>query len=128
MILYVNLSRARKKGSGTPQHSTASKLAVIELKIMFIKFCNKFWIKQVQFLQSRCTSLLLRSKPVQQNCLRFLENFKKLHAPRVNETKVTSRNAFIVIFFVLESGKESKNKEKTLFWDYPWILDLSVNP
>ena len=34
---------------------------------------------------------------------------------RVNETKVTSRNAFIDNFFALESEKEPKNDEKSLF-------------
>ena len=28
-------------------------------------------------MPSRCTSLVLHSKPVQQNCLRFFKNFKK---------------------------------------------------
>ena len=45
----------------------------------------------------------------------------------VNETKVTLRNAFTEILFVLESEKESKNYKKTFFRDYLRILDLSVN-
>ena len=45
----------------------------------------------------------------------------------INEIKVNSRNAFIDNLFALESGEESKNDERTLFWDYPWILDLAVN-
>ena len=51
-----------------------------------------------------------------------------MRALRVNETKVTLRNAFIDNIFALESEKQSKNDERTLFGDYPKILDLSVNP
>ena len=50
-----------------------------------------------------------------------------MHALRVNETKVTSRNAFIVNLFALESEKE-KNEERTFFQDCLQILDLSFNP
>ena len=45
---------------------------------------------------------------------------------RVNQTKVTLKNAFIVNFFALKSEKKSKNEERTLFRDSPRILDLSV--
>ena len=46
----------------------------------------------------------------------FFQKFKKtVRAQRVNETKVTSRNAFIDNFFALESEKESKDDERTLF-------------
>ena len=52
-----------------------------------------------------------------------------MRAVRVNETKVTSRNAFLVNPFALVSEKESKNDndEKTLVQDYLWSLDLSLN-
>ena len=33
--------------------------------------------KNVKFLVSRCITLLVDSKPVQRNCLRFFKNFKK---------------------------------------------------
>ena len=52
-------------------------LSLLERKTKFINFCTKFWIKKVKFLPSKCTSLLLRSKPVQKNCLRFFRNFTK---------------------------------------------------
>ena len=42
-----------------------------------IKVQTKFFIKQVKFLPLRCTSFQVRSKPVQQNCLRPAKNFKK---------------------------------------------------
>ena len=38
-----------------------------------------------------------------------------MSALRVNETKVTSKNVFIVNLFALKSEKEPKNKERTLF-------------
>ena len=44
-------------------------------------------------------------------------------ALKVNETKITSINAFIDNLFALESQKESKNDEKTVFRDFPKILD-----
>ena len=43
----------------------------------------------------------------------------------VNETKFNSRNAFIGNFFALESEKESKNNERTVFRDCQRRL---VNP
>ena len=58
----------------------------------------------------------------------FQKFWKILRALRVNETKVTSRNAFIDNLLALESEKGSKNDERTLFWDYPRIFDLAVNP
>ena len=38
-----------------------------------------------------------------------------MRALRANETKITSRNTFIVKLFALESVKESKNEERTPF-------------
>ena len=46
----------------------------------------------------------------------FFQKFLKIvPALRVNEAKVTWRNAFIDNRFALESEKESKNDKKTLF-------------
>ena len=53
---------------------------------------------------------------------------KTVHALRIDETKVTSRNAFIDNIFALEGGKESKYDQRILFLDCPWIVDLSINP
>ena len=41
-----------------------------------------------------------------------------MRALRVNKTKVTSRNTFIDNLFALESERESKNDEKSLFRDF----------
>ena len=49
-------------------------------------------------------------------------------ALRVNEANLTSTNAFIVNLFALESKKESNNDKRTLLWDCPQSLDLSLNP
>ena len=38
-----------------------------------------------------------------------------VHPLKVNKTKVTLRNAFIDNLFALESEKELKNDERTLF-------------
>ena len=51
-----------------------------------------------------------------------------MHALGVNETKVTSRNAFIDNLFPLESGKESENDKTIHFSDYAQIFDLVDNP
>ena len=51
-----------------------------------------------------------------------------MRALRVNETKVSSRNAFIEIFFSLELEKESKNDKGYFFGDNPLIFDLHVKP
>ena len=51
-----------------------------------------------------------------------------MRALTVNETKVSSRNTFIDNIFALESETESRNNEKTVFRDYPRLLDLAVNP
>ena len=50
-----------------------------------------------------------------------------MRALRVNETKLTSRNAFCInhhlsIFFALESESELKYDQKTFFWDSSWSL------
>ena len=47
---------------------------------------------------------------------------------RVNEVKVTSRNAFLDHFFALEIEKDSKYDQRTLLQGYPRILNLSFNP
>ena len=51
-----------------------------------------------------------------------------MRTPRVNETKVTSKNAFTENVFTFESEKETKNEKRNFFSDYPEILDLAVNP
>ena len=103
-------------------------LSHLACKTKFITFRSIIWIKQVKFLPSRCTSLLLHSKPVERNWLRFFKYFKKQCILRVNATKVTLRNTFHSNFFTLKSEKESKNDKRTFFWDCPRILDLAVNP
>ena len=72
----------------------------------FIKIYTKFRIKQTNVLPSKCTSVLLRSKLIQQNSLRFVKKFlKKVRALRANKSKLTFRSAFIVNLFALESKK-----------------------
>ena len=51
-----------------------------------------------------------------------------LHTIRINETKVTSGNAFIANVFALESATESKKYKKSFFQDFPRIFCLSVYP
>ena len=50
-----------------------------------------------------------------------------VRALSVNQTKVTWRNAFTDNRFALEREKESKNEERTHYWDYLLIIYLAVN-
>ena len=47
---------------------------------------------------------------------------------RVNKTKLSSGNAFIVDYFALGGKKESKYDERTHFWSFLRSTDLSLNP
>ena len=48
----------------------------------------------------------------------FFQKFlKRVHILRVNETKLTSRNAFIENIFALEIEEESKNDKRSFFRD-----------
>ena len=52
-------------------------LSLLERNTKVSKFLNKFFKKRAKFLPSSCTNLLLRSKPVQRNWLRFFKIIKK---------------------------------------------------
>ena len=47
-----------------------------DIKAKIIKFGTKFWVNQANFFPSKCTSLLLRSKPVRRSYLHTFKNFK----------------------------------------------------
>ena len=65
-----------------------SVLLAFRKKTRFIKLCTKFQVKQAKFLPSKFTSLLLRRKSVQGNCLHFFKHLKKtVLALRVNKIK-----------------------------------------
>ena len=72
---------------------------------------------------SKCTSLLLDSKPLQQNWLVFFFFFfffkikkeKALLSARVNETKLILENTFIVEPFESEGEKNQNMSEKASF-------------
>lgn len=63
----------------------------------------------------KCTSLLLRSRPVQRKVLYFFKKVKHCIL-RVNEAKPTSETAFIVDLFLLEVERELRHVKETLFW------------
>ena len=52
----------------------------------------------------------------------------KVHTLRVNETKITSDNAFNGDHFRTEGNLEYSYNENTLFWLYFQIFDLYFNP
>ena len=67
-----------------------------------------FTVQMYQFIAAQQTSTAKLAA--------FFQKFKKARqALRVNETKVTSRNAFIDNLFGLESRRKSKNDKKTFF-------------
>ena len=89
-----------------------------------VLFCDTF---------SNCNHLIIAQWRIKvkiecQNICNGWPNKNRTHKNFINEIKVTSTNIFIDNLFALESEKESKNDERTLFWDYPRIFDLSVNP
>ena len=51
-----------------------------------------------------------------------------MHTLRVNETKITSENAFSGDHFKTEGNQESGHNENTLFWVYFQIFDPCFNP
>ena len=51
-------------------------LLVLKARGKFILFYTKCWVNRATFLASTCTSLLLRSKPVQRNYRHFFWDFK----------------------------------------------------
>lgn len=46
---------------------------------------------------------------------------------RGNETNLTSRNTFVLDRFLLRGEKESRYKERTVFWDSLQKIALFVN-
>ena len=54
---------------------------------------------------------------------KIASNFSK-----VNEAKLTTRNAFINNISELKDIKQPENDEETLFWDFLGSPELSVNP
>ena len=88
---------------------------------MFEKYCVK------------CTKALteiplFHDEPAAKLPSLFQKFYKTMRSLRVNETKLTLRNAFILDLFALRGEKESKYNEWTLFWGSLQKFDLSVNP
>ena len=54
--------------------------------------------------------------------------FQRLLTLRVNETKITSENAFNGDHFKTEGNQESGHNKNTLFWVYFQIFDPCFNP
>ena len=68
------------------------------------------------FLPCICTSSLVRRKPLQKNNLCLLRITKKtVFDLSDEETKVTSKIAFIINCLALESENKLENKENILF-------------
>ena len=71
----------------------------------------------------KCTSLLLRNKPIQWNYRHFFTR-----ALKVNETKITTENAFNRDNFGIEDNDELNNDKKTLLWVFLQIRDACFIP
>ena len=60
------------------QFSVTSTSVWKKKKLKSLHFATlKFQIQEAKILLCKLTSVLLRSKPTQQNCLQFFKNFKK---------------------------------------------------
>ena len=87
----------------------------------FLASSSFFWTLRLSSLNStlsnfsRVNVLVCCCKPVQRNYLQFFKTFKTVRALRDNETKLTSRNAFILDIFTLLGEKESKYDERSFF-------------
>ena len=80
---------------------------------------------EAKFLVSESTSLVLHSKPVQQDFLYFLKNVKKIMRDlMVNDANLHQDMLFLskVLHQVL---KRSKKKKETVLQEFPTILDPS---
>ena len=62
---------------GTPPGVWTYFLFFLEKKTKSIRLCSKFYVKAATILLSKCTSLLLRIKPVHQNWRHLLKSFRK---------------------------------------------------
>ena len=59
----------------------------------------------------------------------IIQNFQETERSlKVSETTFIWRNAFFDNLFQLQSERESINYKRTFFYDYPWIVNLPVNP
>ena len=97
---------------------------LLEKKNNFIKLCTKFHVKEAKVYEFPAAQQTSTAKlPAF-----FRKILKTVRALRVNETKFTSRNAFIFNVFALEKEKESKKDERTLFSGSPRNFNLSLKP
>ena len=124
--------------SSYPQNATCMRLSglfqfqpffvrffsLFQIKTKFIKFCTKFFEKPTTFFPSKCCA----ANPSSAIACVFSKILKTVRAVRVNETKVTLRNAFLFNAFILRSKKNKKNDKRIFFWDCSWSVDLSLKP
>ena len=67
---------------------------LLKIKTKLSKFWTRIPVKQEQFLPSKCSSLLQRSKPVQRHySCTFGKSLKQSAPSKVNETKLNSETA-----------------------------------
>ena len=97
----------------------------LQYKTTLIKFCTTFLVKQARLLPSECTSLLLRSKRLQQNCLPFFKTQCVLQG--LMKLSLLQKVLLLEIFFALLGEKESKYHKRSLFCSFPMKRDLSLS-
>ena len=125
----VNATCIRFSGLFQFQSFFGHFLSLLEHKTKFIKFWTKFRIKQVQFLPSRCTSLLLRNKPVQRNRLRFSKKFQKQCALyRLMKLRLL-RETLLLSIFLHQKVRKNQKMTKGLSFEttsrfLTWLLTL----
>ena len=91
-------------------------LWVLEARSKLTQYYTKFWVNRARFFASTCTSLLLRSKPVQWNYRHLFWRFRtKERVLRVTKSKITGENTFNEDLFEIEDNHESSKDEKIDF-------------
>ena len=104
-------------------------LLLLEINIKIVNFYAKFHIKRGKFLLSNCTSLLLFSKPRQQNCPYFFKYFKNHCALRVNGSKLTFvfKKLLLLQILLLHKVKKNLDATKSFIWGSSQSLGLFLN-
>ena len=86
----------------------------LEKKTKFIRICTDFRMKQSIFLPPKCTSFLLRSKPLQWSCLHFF-NIVKNSARTKGELSISSFPSYL------------KLENASLHFTQNWSISLMIS-
>ena len=91
-------------------------LLLLEIKTKFIKFCTKFYVKQVNFCRLHVLVCCCAANQYSEIASIFSKNLKNRARSRGNETKLTSENDFIADLFAL-GGEKNQNMTKEPYFE-----------